>query len=105
MRVGTPRDEALRRMAERTGVQEVSTFVAVLIQSNQLGVSIAQVLHAQAAQVRTRRRQRAEELAQQASVKMVFPLVLFIFPAMFVVALGPAVPTAIAFLNRLSGGG
>lgn len=104
MRVGTPRDVALQRMAERAGVQEVSTFVAVLVQSSQLGVSIAQVLHAQAAQVRMRRRQRAEELAQQASVKMVFPLILFIFPAMFVVALGPAVPTAIAFLNRLGGG-
>ncbi|MCC7352517.1 MAG: type II secretion system F family protein [Anaerolineae bacterium] len=104
MRVGTPRDVALQRMAERSGVQEVSTFVAVLLQSSQLGVSIAQVLHAQAAQVRMKRRQRAEELAQQASVKMVFPLILFIFPAMFVVALGPALPTAITFLNRLNGG-
>ncbi len=79
MRVGTPRDEALRRMAERTGVEELSTFVAVLVQSHQLGVSIAQVLHTQAAQMRERRRQRAEELARQAGIKMVFPLVFLSF--------------------------
>ncbi len=66
IRVGTPRNTALQRMAERTGVQEVLTFVGVLIQSSELGVSIAQTLHTQASQVRVRRRQRAEELARQA---------------------------------------
>ncbi|HEY63805.1 MAG TPA: type II secretion system F family protein [Caldilineae bacterium] len=104
MRVGTPRDVALQRMAERTGVQDLRTFVAILIQSNQLGVSIAQVLHSQAAQMRTRRRQRAEELARQASVKMVFPLVFLIFPALFAVILGPVIPTAMFWLKRLGGG-
>ncbi len=92
MRVGTPRDEALRRMAERTGVEGVRSFVTVLIQSTQLGVSIAQVLYTQADQERLRRRQRAEELARQAGGKMVFPLVIFIFPALFAVILGPMVP-------------
>ena len=104
MRVGTSRDVALQRMAARCGVQELDTFVAVLVQSSQLGVSIAQVLHTQADQMRTRRRQRAEELARQAGVKMVFPLVFFIFPAMFAVILGPAVPSFLGFFAAMSGG-
>jgi len=105
MRVGTPRDEALRRMAERTDVPDLNTFVAVLVQSSQLGVSIANVLHIQAAQIREKRRLRAEELAQQASIKMLFPLVFMIFPAMFVVILGPAVPSILSTLGRVVGGG
>jgi len=92
MRVGTPRDTALQRMVDRAGVQDLAAFVGVLIQSSQLGVSIAETLHSQADQVRIRRRQRAEELAQQASVKMVFALVLLIFPALLVVLLGPGIP-------------
>ncbi len=101
MRVGTPRDEALRRMAERTGVDGVRSFVTVLVQSTQLGVSIAQVLHTQADQERLRRRQRAEELARQAGGKMVFPLVVFIFPALFVVILGPMVPTFLEAIQTI----
>jgi len=101
MRVGTPRDEALRRMAERTGVEGVRSFVTILIQSTQLGVSIAQVLHTQADQERLRRRQRAEELARQAGGKMVFPLVVFIFPALFVVILGPMVPTFLEAMQNI----
>ena len=104
MRIGTPRDVALTRMAERSGVPELRAFVAILIQSSQLGVSIAQVLHTQAAEMRVKRRQRAEELARQASVKMVFPLVFLIFPALFVVILGPSVPTILFWLQRLGGG-
>jgi len=92
MQVGTPRNEALQRMADRTGVEDVQTFVGVLIQSSELGVSIARTLHEQAAQVRLRRRQRAEELARVASIKMVFALVFLIFPALLVVLLGPGIP-------------
>jgi tight adherence protein C len=99
MRVGTPRDEALRRMAERSGVPDLNAFVAILIQSSQLGVSIAQVLHTQAEQMRVKRQQRAEELARQAGVKMVFPLVFLIFPAILVVLLGPALPALASFLR------
>jgi len=93
MRVGTPREEALERLAERADVPDLCTFVAVLVQSTQLGVSIADVLHIQAAQIREKRRLRAEELARQAGIKIMFPLVFFIFPSMFVVLLGPALPT------------
>jgi tight adherence protein C len=103
MRVGTPRDEALRRLAERTGVEGVRSFVTILIQSTQLGVSIAQVLHTQADQERLRRRQRAEELARQAGGKMVFPLIIFIFPALFVVILGPAVPGLLELMQTIRG--
>ena len=92
MRVGVARDVALQRLVERTDVADLRTFVAVIIQSANLGVSIAQVLHNQAAVMREKRRQRAEELARQASVKMAFPLVFFVFPSMFVVILGPALP-------------
>jgi tight adherence protein C len=104
MRIGTARDIALTRMADRAGVQELSAFVAILIQSDQLGVGIAQVLHAQAAEMRVRRRQRAEELARKAGVKMVFPLVFLIFPALFVVVLGPSVIALAGFFRQMAGG-
>jgi tight adherence protein C len=105
MRLGTARDQALQRMADRTGVQSLATFVAVLVQSTRLGVSVSQVLHAQAAQMRLRRRQLAEEKARQASLKMIFPLVFLIFPAMLVVLLGPAAPDLVEFVSDLAGGG
>jgi tight adherence protein C len=102
MRVGTSREDALQRMAGRCGVPDLDTFVAVLVQSSQLGVSIAQVLHSQAAEMRIKRRQRAEELAREASIKITFPLVFLIFPAMFVVILGPAVPRIMETLRMMS---
>lgn len=104
MRLGSPRDVAMQRIAERAGVQSLATFVAVFIQSTQLGTSVAQVLHSQAEQLRTVRRQRAEELARQAGVKMVFPLVFLIFPALLVVLLGPGLPALLQALFGLSGG-
>jgi len=104
MRLGTPRDVAMQRIAERAGVQALATFVAVFIQSTQLGVSVASVLHTQAAQLRTVRRQRAEELARQAGAKMVFPLVFLIFPALLVVLLGPGLPALLQAISGLSGG-
>ena len=103
MRMGMQRQEALRRMADRTGGDDVSNFVAVLIQSDRLGVSISQVLHAQSDQLRTRRRQRAEQLANEAPVKMVFPLVLFMLPALFAILLGPAVPEMLKSFGALQG--
>jgi tight adherence protein C len=104
MRIGTPRNVALQRMADRTGVQEVKTFVGVLIQSSELGVSIAEVLHVQAEEVRLRRRQRAEELGRQASIKMIFALVFLIFPALLVVLLGPGIPSIFRALGSMTGG-
>ncbi|NOZ27469.1 MAG: type II secretion system F family protein [Chloroflexi bacterium] len=92
IRMGVRRAEAMRHMAERTDVPEVHAFVAVLIQADRLGVSIADILHAQSDQLRMRRRQWAEEQARKAPIKMLFPLILFIFPALFTVILGPAVP-------------
>lgn len=103
MRMGMTRTEALRRLAERAGVDELHTFVAVLIQSNQLGVSISQVLHTQADQMRLKRRQRAEELARQAGVKIIVVLALFIMPVLFIVILGPTVPQIMATLKSLGG--
>ena len=104
MRVGTPREVALQRIVERAGVQDLSTLVAVLIQSSQLGVSIAHVLHSQAAQMRVRRRQRAEEMARKAAIKMIFPLAILIFPSMLVVILGPSVPAFMSFFSGPGGG-
>jgi len=100
MRVGTSREDALLRLAERCDVADLNTFVAILVQSSQLGVSISQVLHNQAAEMRLKRRQRAEELARQAGIKIMIPLGFLIFPALFVVILGPAVPVLLsAFRN------
>lgn len=101
MRVGVSRNAALQHMVERTGVEELASFVAVLIQSTQLGVSIAQVLHSQADQMRITRRQRAEELARQASVKMVLVLVVFYFPLLFMVVLGPIIPQLMYVLGSM----
>lgn len=103
MRIGMSRETALTRMAERSAVPELASFVGVLVQSSQLGVSIASVLHGQADQMRERRRQRAEELARQAGIKMLIPLVVFIFPSMFVVILGPAVPQIMNAFRGMGG--
>ena len=92
MRLGRTRREALKDLAQRTGVEDVQTFTAAVIQADQLGVSMANILRLQSDQMRIRRRQRAEALAQQAPIKMLFPMVFLIFPALFVVILGPAVP-------------
>ena len=91
IRAGTPREEALRNMGERTNVADLRQLIAMLIQTDRFGTSIAQALRVQADNLRTARRQRAEEAAAKTTIKMLFPLVLFIFPAMFVVILGPAV--------------
>jgi len=102
MRVGVPRREALRALAERTGIQELGIFVTAIIQAEQLGASITSVLHVQANEMRIRRRQRAEVLAHQAPIKMLFPMAFLIFPPMFVVILGPSIPTvAHIFLPNL----
>jgi len=89
MRLGKSRMQALHDMAGRIGLVEVSTFVAALYQAEQLGVSIAKVLRVQGETMRTRRSQRARELASKLPVKLLFPLVFFVFPSLFVVLLGP----------------
>lgn len=92
MRVGKAKRDALRELAFRTGVPDLSTFVASIIQADQLGVSIAKVLRIQSEQLRVRRRQRAEEQAHKAPVLMMIPMVFLIFPATYIVILGPSVP-------------
>src|SRR5205814_10667972 len=92
MRVGKTRRDALREMAIRSGVPELTTFVASVIQADQLGVSMAKVLRIQSDQMRIKRRQRAEEQGHKAPVLIMFPMVFLIFPAMYVVILGPSVP-------------
>ncbi|HJS46862.1 MAG TPA: type II secretion system F family protein [Gemmatimonadales bacterium] len=100
IRAGTPRDEALRNLGERTGVEDIMSFVSMLIQTDRFGTSIADALRVHSDVLRTKRRQRAEEAAAKTAIKMLFPLVFFIFPAMFVVILGPAV---IQVIRGLSG--
>jgi tight adherence protein C len=90
MRAGKPRIEAFRALAARTQVEDVRSLVAMLVQTDRFGTSIAQALRGQADVCRTKRRQRAEEKAQKVSVKLVFPLVFCLFPALYVVLLGPA---------------
>jgi len=88
--LGKLRRDALQELGERTGVPDLVQFVNAVIQAEAMGTSIATVLRIQAEQMRVKRRQRAEQLAQQAPVKMIFPLVLCIFPTLFIVILGPA---------------
>jgi tight adherence protein C len=91
MRAGTARDEALKNMAERTGLQDIRAWVNMMIQTDRFGTSIGESLRIHSDTLRTTRRQRAEEAAAKLTVKMLIPLVLFVFPALFVVILGPAV--------------
>lgn len=92
IRVGISRGDALRHLADRTQVSDVASFVAVLVQADRLGIAIRNVLTTQSVQMRIQRRQRAEEEANKAPIKMMIPLALFIFPSMFAVILGPALP-------------
>jgi tight adherence protein C len=90
MRVGEGRSDALKKMEQRVGAPEVSSFVRSIIQADQLGISLGRILRVQAADTRLRRQAAAEERAMKAPIKMLFPTALFIFPAMFIVVLGPA---------------
>jgi tight adherence protein C len=99
MQTGISRSDSLRNLAQRTGVEDIYSLVAMLIQTDRLGTSIAQALRAHAESMRTRRRQRAEQLARKASIKLAFPLVFLIFPALLVILLGPS---AIQLMKALS---
>ncbi len=90
MRLGIPRRDALKNMDETMGVDDVKTFVAAVIQAETLGVSMAKILRVQSTQMRIKRRQRAEAMANKAPIKMLFPMVFLIFPALFIILLGPA---------------
>ena len=90
IRVGRDRDEALRNLAERTGVDDLRSLVAMLIQTDKFGTSIAKGLRVFSDSLRTKRRQRAEQEAQKAAVKLLLPLALFLFPTLFIAILGPA---------------
>jgi tight adherence protein C len=98
LRAGKPRSEALRNLADRTGVDDLSALVTMLVQTDKFGTSVAQSLRVYSETLRTKRRQRAEEAAAKTGVKMVFPLVLCIFPSIWVVTIGPA---AIRFITVL----
>ena len=90
IRVGRSREEALRNLAERTGVEDIRSFVALLIQADRFGSSIAKAVRIFADSLRTKRRQRAEQIAQKAALKLLFPLTCFLFPVIILVVLGPA---------------
>jgi tight adherence protein C len=101
MRIGESRSEALKNLSERVDVPEVSQFCRAIIQADQLGIALSRILRVQSHDMRVRRQLAAEEKAMKAPVKMLFPTVLFIFPSMFVVALGPA---ALNLMQTFSGG-
>ena len=90
MRIGESRHDALKKLAERAATPEVASFTRAIIQADQLGISLGRILRVQAADSRLKRQAIAEERAAKAPIKMLFPTVIFIFPAMFLVILGPA---------------
>ena len=90
IRVGRSREEALRNLAERTGVDDIRSFVALLIQADRFGSSIAKAVRVFADSLRTKRRQRAEQAAAKASLKLLFPLTLFLFPVIILIVLAPS---------------
>ena len=102
LRAGKARSEALHNLAERTGVDDVTSLTAMLVQTDKFGTSVAQSLRVHSETLRTKRRQRAEEAAAKTGVKMVFPLVICIFPAVWVVTIGPAAIKFIQVLGPLS---
>jgi len=102
IRAGTAREEALRNLADRTGLDDIASLTGMLIQTDRFGTSVAQALRIHADTMRTKRRQRAEEAAAKTTIKLIFPLVFCIFPALFVVILGPAL---IQIMQALAGFG
>lgn len=100
-RAGTPRIEAWRHMAERTRLEIISAFVSMLVQTDKFGTPISKALAVFSDSLRTQRRQKAEELAAKTTIKMVFPLVLFIFPSMFIVLLAPAFISILHNMQKL----
>ena len=100
IRVGRSREEALRNLAERTGVDDIRSFVALLIQADRYGSSIAKAVRIFAESLRTKRRQRAEQASQKAALKLLFPLTLFLFPVIIMVVLGPALLNLIDILFK-----
>jgi len=90
IRIGESRIDALKKLAERTATPEVSAFTRSIIQADQFGISLGRILRVQATDSRMRRQAAAEERAMKAPIKMLFPTVMFIFPSMFLVTLGPA---------------
>ncbi|MBL0940725.1 MAG: type II secretion system F family protein [Gemmatimonadaceae bacterium] len=98
---GMPRERALQGLAARTGVDEIRTLVSSMVQTERLGTSIARVLRVNAESLRTRRRQRAEKRAAEAALKMIFPLALFLLPALLAVIVGPAAITVVRQLSAL----
>ena len=101
IRVGRDRDEALRNLAERTGVDDLRSLVAMLIQTDKFGTSIAKGLRVFSDSLRTKRRQRAEQEAQKAAVKLLMPLALFLFPTLFIAILGPAALNLADVLDKM----
>jgi len=93
----------LRNLAERVDIEQLASFVAVVLQSDQLGMSIKDTLRAQAEQMRVERRFRAQEQARKMPLKMLFPLTILVFPAMFAVILGPSLPILAEFFATLGG--
>lgn len=104
MRAGKPRAEALRNLAERTGVDDIRALVGTLIQTDRFGTSIAQALRVHSDSLRTERRQRAEEQAAKTTIKMIPPLVVFVLPSIMIVSLGPAIIALVRILLPPSGG-
>lgn len=101
IRVGRERDEALRNLAERSGVDDLRSLVAMLIQTDKFGTSIAKGLRVFSDSLRTKRRQRAEQEAQKAAVKLLLPLACFLFPTLFIAILGPAALNLMDVLDRM----
>ncbi|MGA2061925.1 MAG: type II secretion system F family protein, partial [Thermoguttaceae bacterium] len=105
LQMGRPRSEVLHELGARTGVQDLRALAGVLIQAERFGSSVAQALRVQSDSMRTRRRQMAEEKAAKTAVKLIFPLVIFIFPGIFVVLVGPAAITMVReMFPKMSGG-
>jgi tight adherence protein C len=101
MEMGLTRRDALRNLSDRLEIREIASFVALILQTEQLGMSISDTLHAQAEQMRIERRFRAQEQAQKAPIKMLIPMALLIFPALLAVILGPAIPAIIDAFRSL----
>ncbi len=102
MQIGMGRSAALRALGERTNVSEVKGFVSSMVQADALGIPMAQVLRVQSREIRTKRRQRAEEKAQQVAIKILIPLIFCILPCLFIAVLGPAgISISESFSGRL----